>query len=76
MKNFNDSIRNQTRDLSACSAVPQPTALPRAAICMQVWMSLIQTCTTDGYLYTVTYIRCRIDTINSSDDGHVAARNM
>jgi ferric-dicitrate binding protein FerR (iron transport regulator) len=24
----------------------------------------------------VTYIRCRIDTINSPDDGHVDARNM
>jgi len=24
----------------------------------------------------VTYTRCRIDTINSADDGHMAARNM
>jgi len=24
----------------------------------------------------VTYARCRIDTINSPDDGHMAARNM
>jgi len=24
----------------------------------------------------VTYTRCRIDTINSPDDGHIAARNM
>ena len=24
----------------------------------------------------MTYTRCRIDTINSPDDGHVAARNM
>jgi len=28
MKNFNDIIRNRTRDLPACSAVPQPTAPP------------------------------------------------
>jgi len=42
---------------------------------VQVW-SLIQTCTPNGHLYTVTYTRCRIDTINSPDDGHVAARNM
>ena len=28
MKNSSDTIRNQTRDLPACSAVPQPTALP------------------------------------------------
>jgi len=28
MKNVSDSIGNRTRDLSACSAVPQPTAPP------------------------------------------------
>jgi hypothetical protein len=28
MKNSNDTIGNRTRDLSACSAVPQPTAPP------------------------------------------------
>jgi len=30
MKDSNGTIGNQTRDLPACSAVPQPTALPRA----------------------------------------------
>ena len=30
MKNFNDTIGNRTRDLPACSAVPQQTAPPRA----------------------------------------------
>jgi len=30
MKNSNDTIGNRTRDLPACSAVPQPTVLPRA----------------------------------------------
>jgi len=30
MKNSNDTIGNRARELSACSAVPQPTALPRA----------------------------------------------
>jgi hypothetical protein len=30
MKNSIDTIRNRTRDLLACSAVPQPTAPPRA----------------------------------------------
>jgi hypothetical protein len=30
MKNSNDTIRNRTRDLPACSAVPQSTAPPRA----------------------------------------------
>ena len=29
MKNSSDTIGNLTRDLPACSAVPQPTALPR-----------------------------------------------
>ena len=29
MKNSNDTFANRTRDLPACSAVPQPTALPR-----------------------------------------------
>ena len=30
MKNSNDTIGNRTRNLTVCSAVPQPTALPRA----------------------------------------------
>ena len=30
MKNSNYTIGNQSRDLPTCSAVPQPTALPRA----------------------------------------------
>jgi len=30
MKNSNDTIANETRDLPTCSAVPQPTALPCA----------------------------------------------
>jgi hypothetical protein len=30
MKNSNDTIGNQTRDLPACSTVPQPTAPPAA----------------------------------------------
>ena len=29
MKNSNDTIGNRIRDLSACGAVPQPTAPPR-----------------------------------------------
>jgi len=43
---------------------------------VQVLMSLIQICTLNGHLYRVTYTRCRIDTINSPNDGHMAARNM
>jgi len=30
LKNSNDTIGNRTHDLPACSAVPQPTAPPRA----------------------------------------------
>jgi len=30
MKNSNDTIGNRTRDLPACSAVPQPTSPPNA----------------------------------------------
>ena len=32
MKNSNDFIGNQTRDLPTCSALPQPTAPPRAPL--------------------------------------------
>ena len=34
MKNSNDTIGNQTCDLPACSAVPQPTAPPRVPKCI------------------------------------------
>ena len=30
LKNSNGTVGNRTRDLRTCSAVPQPTALPRA----------------------------------------------
>ena len=39
-------------------------------------LRLIQSCTPNGNLYRVTYTRCHIDTINSPDYGHMAARNM
>jgi len=32
--------------------------------------------TPNGHLCIVTFTRCSIDTINSPDDGHMAARNM
>jgi hypothetical protein len=32
IKNSNDTIGNRCRDLSVCSAVPQPTAPPRAPL--------------------------------------------
>ena len=36
MKNSCDTIGNPTRDLPACSAVPQPTAPPRAPLSQQI----------------------------------------
>ena len=44
-----------------------------------VWfagLGFTQTCNPDRHLHRVTYTRCRIDTINSPDDGHIAVRNM
>jgi len=32
MKNSNDTIEIRSRDLTVCTAVPQPAAQPRAAI--------------------------------------------
>ena len=37
MKNSSDTIGNRTCDVKACSAVPQPTAPPRAPTCMLWW---------------------------------------
>ena len=42
---------------------------------MTVWCAGC-TYTPNGHLYTVTYTKCRTDTISSHDDGHMAARNM
>jgi hypothetical protein len=41
MKNSSDTIGNQTRDLSACSVVPQPTASSYAPRCTQ-WLCIIR----------------------------------
>ena len=35
-----------------------------------------QTCIPEGHLHRETYTRCRIDTINSPDDGHITVRNI
>ena len=42
---------------------------------MSVWCAGVHTCTSNAHLYSVTYTRRRIDTVNSPDDGHMAARN-
>jgi hypothetical protein len=38
-KNFNDTIRNRTRDLPACTVVPQPTAPPRDMACINSFIA-------------------------------------
>jgi len=40
------------------------------------WDGIIPTCISEGHVHRVAYTRCRIDTINSPDDGHKTARNM
>jgi hypothetical protein len=50
MKNSNNTIRNRTRDLSACSAVPQPTAPPRVHIVAMMGV----------YLFALGWYRIRI----------------
>ena len=40
MKNSNDTIGNQTRDLPVCSTVPQPTAPPRAPVSKVVFINI------------------------------------
>jgi hypothetical protein len=46
-------------------------------VCTFGWdCNVIQTRTAHGHLYGVTYTGCRIDTIDSPDDGHVTAQNM
>jgi len=57
MKNSSDTIGNRTRDLPTCSAVPQPTVLPRAP--NQQWhfpnSNLLACCARCGH-YTVAGI--------------------
>jgi hypothetical protein len=40
MKNSNDTIGNRTRDLQACSTVPQQIAPPRAPIILVVMYNI------------------------------------
>jgi hypothetical protein len=42
MKNFSDTIGDRTRDLPACSAVPQLTAPPRAPFTIIKLLNLLQ----------------------------------
>jgi len=52
MKNCNYPIGNRTRDLPVCSALPQPTAPPRAAVPSQAVSKLSVPCSQDMYTLT------------------------
>jgi hypothetical protein len=43
MKKSNDTIGNRTRDLTACSALPQPTAPPRTPLYTQGFLECTST---------------------------------
>jgi hypothetical protein len=64
-------VWSRTRPDNTQTATPVYVTLYR-------WPFGVQVCTYTpiGHLYRVTYTRCRIDTINSPDHGHMAARNM
>jgi hypothetical protein len=51
-------------------------SLYRWPFCVQIWIHEIQTWTPNGHLWRVTFTWCCIDTINSPDDGQMAAWNM
>jgi len=42
MENSSDTIGNRTRDLPACSALPQTTVPPRASIESYTWKKVVQ----------------------------------
>ena len=43
---------------------------------MTIWYAGAYAPAYQTVIYTVTYTRCLIETINSPDDGHIAVRNM
>jgi len=49
MKNSNDIIGNRTRDLPACSAVPQPTAPPQ-------YISKLYLKDSDNYMFRLSFL--------------------
>jgi hypothetical protein len=42
IEQYSDLIGNRTRDLLACSIVPQPTALPHAPVILQDYYKIVQ----------------------------------
>ena len=66
MKNSNDNIGNRTRDVPACSAVPQPTSPPRAPV---VRVTSIK-CRERVQMFVVSSSRnfpCAVNSYNSVD---------
>jgi len=72
MKNFNDTIGNRTRDLPACSAVPQPTAPLRVPVlCMQytqnyVWIFYSLEFTPSQRVFSVKHVTDGADLQNNA----------
>jgi len=58
MKNSNDTIGNRTRDLPACSTVPQPTVPPRAPSNVQYMLKMFLLWLTKVPDICLSIIRC------------------
>ena len=54
MKNSIDTIKNRSRDLPVCSAVPQPTAPPRAPFLFYIYTQYIVHTHTHTHTHTYT----------------------
>jgi hypothetical protein len=54
MEKSSDLIENQTRDLLACSIVPQPSTLPRAPIALDLYLKLTEMETNEVDLFKVS----------------------
>ena len=67
MKNSSDTVGNRTRDLLACSAVPQPTAPPRVPLkCVTVHIdSIHRVCRQPAVVLSVLqWVTLHIDSIH------------
>ena len=60
MKNSSDTIGNRTRDLLACSAVPEPTAPPRASwYLVYIIMFLLEIMLLTTSLWKINIVDCK-----------------
>ena len=62
--NSSDTIRNRTRDLPACSAVPQPNGLPRAPL----WTLRLGHSSQDGDSIVCTHLSTKLHGIMPEDN--------